>query len=576
MSKSIKGLTIEELKIKLHPCLNNYDINIHISGYINKSLKELISPYSLSLNFQSTFFKQLSKAVERATNDVCTPLKLTPHIKKVDIEDFNEYESKFQIEMHLGMPEYLCQFTLTKFIAEMNELAKEDALIELTFMNHSIDLFSVFTKPSLIAGSIEHNESALWSETIPEDIRRVVNEPIIARGSFFQILCIILVWALCINSDLIMKRFPCLFSENGFGLQNKLLSEYDEKDLTLSILENKLIELKKQDKIEEMKPVITEIEELFDVKNITLEEVEMIKNKLWEQIDWERSLAMEICRVIKVVWFAILGWILYFCFNFVYAVEFFMEQSREIRRNHKPNLFGILTALVSSAIIFIEFPFLKTAGVVFGCAVLIGFYYSSFLHSLFTTYKYYILYTITIFTAFHPINVYSTEELPLLLNWFFIFQYHAILSNIISNWVYNYVGLSQEYLIVRFCIDSLLLQMILIGSGVQWVTMVESFRYPIITVSTLLSVCLLIVARSSYVELETKSFGKISYLKKQLVVILHLASCVLGGYGLGINGLLSVGYVFSAFYIIQKVQDLYYKLNGNKQAAFNRDISSAN
>jgi hypothetical protein len=384
MSKSIEGLTIEEFKIKLHPCLNNYDINIHVSGNIKNSLKELISPYSLSLDFKGTFFKQLSKAVEKAINYTCTPLKLIPHIKKVDIEDFNESESKFQIEMHLGMPEYSCEFTLKKFIAEMNELAEEDAIVEFTFINTGIELFSIFTKPSLIIGSIERDESVLFTGTIIEGLRGEVNEPIITKGSVFQILCIILVWVLCVNPDLITKRFPYLFSEKGSGLETQY-SEYQAKALELSQLENKLTELKKQDKIEEMKPVLSKIEELLNVKNITLEEIERIKNELWQQVAWEDSSVMKICRVFKILLFGILGWVLYICFNFVYAVEFFLKQIREIR-NHKPNLFGILAALMSSAIVIEGFrrksdlgPYITTVGVVLGCVVVICFYYSSLL-----------------------------------------------------------------------------------------------------------------------------------------------------------------------------------------------------
>jgi hypothetical protein len=152
-----------------------------------------MSSYSLSLDFKGTFFKQLSKAVEKAIDYTCTPLKLTPHIKKVDIEDINESESKFQIEMHLGMPEYLCEFTLKKFIVEMNILAKEDAVVEFTVINISIELFSILTKPSLI----ERNESALWTDTIREDLRTEVDEPTKTRGPFSR-YCVLFLFGLCV------------------------------------------------------------------------------------------------------------------------------------------------------------------------------------------------------------------------------------------------------------------------------------------------------------------------------------------------------------------------------------------
>jgi hypothetical protein len=142
-----------------------------------------------------------------------------------------------------------------------------------------------------------------------------------------------------------------------------------------------------------------------------------------------------------------------------------------------------------------------------------------------------------------------------------MFQYHAILSNIISNWVYSYVGLSQKYIIERFCVDSFLLHVILIGCKILGIVMFKSFQNIIISMgSVLLSICLLIVSTYDYADIETERVGKITYFKKQLVVILHLVSCVLGGYGLGIDGLLKIGYLFSAIYIIQKVQDLYLNI----------------
>jgi hypothetical protein len=568
MSKNIEGLTIKEFKIKLHPCLNNYDINICVAGNIGIGLKEFISPYSLSLDFQGTFFKQLSQAVEKAINYTCTPLKLTPHIKKVDIEDFNEFESKFQIEMHLGMPEYLCEFTLKKFIAEMNELAEEDAVVEFTFINTNNELFSILTKPSLIIGSIERDESALFTDTIPEELRRECDEPTITKGSVFQILCIIFVWVLCINSDLVSKRFPCLFAMKGYGLEAQY-SEYHDKALELSLLDNKLMDLKKQDKTEEMKPVLSKIEELFNVKNITLEEFEWIKNKFWEQEAWENSSVKQICRVFKIVWFGIVGWVLYICFNFVYAVEFFLKQIKEVR-NHKPSLYGILAALVSSLIVFEGFshksdlgPYITTVGVVLGCILVICFYYSSLLQPLFNTYKHYILYIITLFAAFHPATAYSANKLPYLFIWFIIFQYLAILSNIISNWVYSYIGLSQKYIIERLCVDFFLLHVILIGCKILGIAVVKSFQNTVITMeSFLLSICLLIVSTYDYADIETEGVDKIMYFKKQLVVILHLVSCVLGEYRLGIYGLFNIGYLFSVIYIIQKIQDFYPKVTG--------------
>jgi hypothetical protein len=555
MSKNIEGLTIEEFKIKLHPCLNNYDINICVAGNIKNSLKELMSPYSPSLDFQGTFFKQLSKAIEKAINYTCTPLKLTPHIKKVDIEDFNESESKFQIEMHLGMPEYLCEFTLKKFFAEMNILAEEDAVVEFTFINTNNELFSILTKPSLIIGSIERNESALW---IPEDLMREVDEPI-TRGSFFQLVCIILVWVLCVNSDLIIERFPCLFSEEGFGLETQY-SEYHDEALELSLLENKLIELKKQDKIEEIKPVLTKIEELFNVNNVTLEEVKRIKNKIWEQVAWENSLAMKICRGFKIVWFGVLGWILYICYNFVNAVQISLKQITDIRNSKPIYICWILSALVSSAIVIEGFedktnigPYITTAGVALGCIAVFGFSYFNSLQSLFKSYKCYVIYTITLFTAFHPYTAaYIFDEIPFLFNWFIILQYQAILSNIIPSLIFNYVGLNQKFAAERSCIRYFVLHAILIVGKILGITISKYFQIPFIILGSIpLSVCLFDISHCDCVDIETKRFGRITYFKKQLVVILHFASCMLG-YGLGIEGLLGVGCLFFVFISFKK------------------------
>jgi hypothetical protein len=368
----------------------------------------------------------------------------------------------------------------------------------------------------------------------------------------------------CINSDLVSKRFPCLFSVKA-GLETQY-SEYQDKVLELSLLENELVELKKQGKKDEMKPIITKFEKLFSVKNITLEEVEWIKNEIWEQVAWENSSAMQVCRVFNIVWFGILGWVLYICFNFVYTVEIFLKQIREIR-NHKPNLYEILAALVSSAIVTGGFshksnlePYITTVGVILGCVVVIGFYYSSFLQPIFNTYKHYILYAITLFAAFHPAIARSANSLPFLFSWFIIFQYLAILSNIISNWIYSYVGLSQKYIIERLCVDFFLLHVIFIGAKILGIVIVKSFRNTIITMgSFLLSICLFIVSTYDYAEIETERVGKITYFKKQLILVLHLVSCMLGGYGLGIGGLFNVGFLFSVIYICQKIHDFYPK-----------------
>jgi hypothetical protein len=255
MSKSIEGLTIEEFKVKLNPGPYNYGINIFIIGNMKNCLKEVLNPASLSIDPHGKFFKQLPKMLERTIRWSTVPFHLKPHIKKVDIESVNETESKFLLEIHIGTPEYKRSFTHEDFMAQINELAKKDDVIELSFINSNAQLFSVYTKPSLILDSIERDESSLWTGHIPEDIRSEADILRIIRCLLFPFLFLTLVWVLCLSRDSVTSRVPALFSESTYGHTRSHYHITLSKALKFSKLEDTLVELQLQNKTEEMKPV---------------------------------------------------------------------------------------------------------------------------------------------------------------------------------------------------------------------------------------------------------------------------------------------------------------------------------
>jgi hypothetical protein len=105
-----------------------------------------------------------------------------------------------------------------------------------------------------------------------------------------------------------------------------------------------------------------------------------------------------------------------------------------------------------------------------------------------------------------------------------------------------------------------------VTSRILGITIIPSFQLPIIVIGCiLLSIGLLTVTSNYYGVVETDKLGQITYSQKQLVMMIHLLSCVLIGYGLGIAGLVNTGYVFSVLYLLELYIKLHLRKEWNKQ-----------
>jgi hypothetical protein len=348
--------------------------------------------------------------LERIIRSTNVPLQLNPHIKKVDIENINETESKFLLEIHIGTSEYKRSFTHEGFMDQINDLAKKDDVIELNFINTGKLLFSVYTKPSLIIGSIERDESALWNSHIPEDIRSEADILRIMRWLLFPVMFMTLVWVLCLSRDSVTSRVPALFSESTYGHAGSHYQITLRKALKFSKLEDTLVELQLENKTEEMKPVLEDIGELFDVKNITLDEVSRIRNHI-EQVDLETSVIQKFFGMFtltnSILLFAVMCLLVGIYSNFATFMYYFWMQIL----NPTFDLLEIFVHFLISMVVIEGFRFtsglgffITVVGVTMG--ILIGLGYSSFLHSPFKSYKHSAYYSFAILLKILPLAIY--------------------------------------------------------------------------------------------------------------------------------------------------------------------------
>jgi hypothetical protein len=463
-------------------------------------------------------------------------------------------------------------------------LAKKDDVIELSFINTGAELFSVYTKPSLILESIEHGESALWTGHIPEDIRNETDILRIIRWLLFPVLFMTLVWVLCLSSDTVTSRVPALFSVSTYGHARSHYQITLNNALKFSKLEDTLVKLQLQNKTEEMKPVLEDIGELFDVKNITFDEVSRIRNHI-EQVDLETSVIQKffgMFTLINFMWlFAIMCLLVGIYSNFEIFLNYIWMQIL----NPTFGLLEIFVYLFFSMVVIEGFRFtsglgffITVVGIIMGSTI--GYSYSRFLHSPFKPYKLNTYYTFTTFLKILPLAIYYEYTL---LSWLIVSHGYDISSKTILTWICNYIGFSQQYIAVKICINSFLLHVVFITFRILGITIITSLQLPIIVIGSIqLSIGLLTVTSNYYGDIETNKRGQITYIQKQLVMVIHLLSCALVGYGLGIAVLVNTSYVFSVLYVLELCvelrlredwKDCYLILNGNILVAFYLSVS---
>jgi hypothetical protein len=571
MSESIEGLNIGEFKIKLNPEeLNKNSINIFITGHMKNYLANIFHPNSLKLELYGKFFKQLPKAIERIIRWKKVPLQLSPYINKAVIENPFEAESKFQIEIHIGtlVSEYRSSFTYKDFVTQLKQLTKNDDIIEVTFQNTEIELFSVFTKPSLILSSIEYDVSALWTGPIPEDIRSEADFFRIIRWLFFPVLFLTLVWILCMNPNLVTSKVPALFSENIYGHARPYYQITQSKALKFSKLEGALIEFQKQNNTEEMRPVLDDIGELFRVENITLDEVRRIRNQIEHDEMETRALQrpLDLFTLANFMWlFAFMCFIISIYSNLGSLINFFRMQVL----NPTFNLLEILAYFVISMVVIEGFRFTSVLGFFITLTgVFLGIfyciYYSNFLHSPFKPYKHNAFFTFLLYIGVLPLAIYYESYL---LSWYLVTHCYTSFNNgTYLPWICNYIGFSQHYRAIMTCINSLMLHTIFIGSKILGITLIKAFQLPIIIVGCIcLSISLLYVTSYHYGDIWNYRCGRITYLKKQIAIVAHLVCCVLVGYSLGIAGLINTGCVFFILYVMLLYIELHLRKVWNKQ-----------
>jgi hypothetical protein len=561
MSKSIERLTVEEFKVKLNPGPNNCGINIFIIGNMKNCMREVLNPASLNIDPHGKLFKQLPKKLERTIRWTKVPLQLKPHIKKADIESINETESKFLLEVHIGTSEYKDSFTHEDFMTQINELAKKDDVIELSFNNATAELFSVYTKPSLILNSIGHDQSALWTGHIPEDIRSEADILRIMRWLLFPVLFMTLVWILCFSRDSVFSRVPALFSESTYGhARSQKQIELSDALSKFIKLDDTLVELQRQNQTEKMKPILESIGKIFDVKNITLDAVHIIRNKLEQNFKNEYTPEVRGNAYFNELSAAIC----YYAPSNRYLFKFYLFCVFFILAQILNRIFDPLEIngyILVSMIVIEGFRFssglgfyITLVGVTMGS--FIGPLYSCYLHSPFKLFKASAFNSFILILTILPLANYYESTL---LGWFIVFSC-IDMSRTMLILICNYIGFSQFYLAVRVCINSFLLHAMFIVFKILRITIITSFQPLFIVIGCiLLSIGLLIVTTDYYGEIETNKRGTITHSQKHLVMVIHLLSCHSVGYGLGIPGLVYTGYVFIILYVLLLCIELHLR-----------------
>jgi hypothetical protein len=561
MSKSIEGLTIELFKIKLSQGLYNCCVNILIIGKMKNCLKEVMNPTTLSLNPYGKFFKQLPKTIERVIRWGWVPLELDPFITKAQIESINETESRFRLEIEIS--QFKPSFTIEYFKDQINTLAKKDDVIELNFTNSRIELFSIYTKPSLMLDSIEYDESALWTGYIPEDIRSEADTLRILRWLLFPLLFIALIWVLSMNPDSVTSRVPALFSESTYGHAGPHYQITLSKALKFSKLEDSLVELQKQNKTEEIKPVLDNIGELFDVKNVTLNEVYRIKDQI-EQVNLETNVFQKFFGLFTLTNFMWLSVVMLLLVGVYLSYQYILIQVLDPTFD----LLEIFVYFLISMVVIEGFRFtsglgffITLVGVLLG--IFVGCGYSNFLHSPFRAGNHKVFYTFSILLKILPLAIYYESTL---LSWYIVFDYYYMSSHFFLILIWNYIGFNQQYNAVGMCIRSFSVHAMFITSKILGITIMKCFQLPItIAGCILLSIGLFAITSNYYGDIETNRYGRITYWQKQLAMVIHLLSCVLVGYGFGIAGLMNTGYVLFILYVLKLYIELHLRKDWNKQ-----------
>jgi hypothetical protein len=528
---------------------------------IKTCLKEVINPAFLSLNLYGKFFKQLPKGVERVIRWGWVPLELKPFITKAAIKSINETESRFQLEIEIS--QFRQSFTMEYFKSHIDILAKKDDVIEFAFINSSNELFSVYTKPTLMLDSIERDESALWTGHIPEDIRSEADTLRVIRWLLFPVLFITLIWVLSINPDSVTSRVPALFSESTYGHAVPHYQITLNKALKFSKLDDALVELQKQNKTEEINHILGDIGELFDVENITLNEVYRIRDQI-EKVDLETNVFQKFFGIFSLTNFIWLSVVMCFLVGIYFSFDYIMLQVLDPTFD----LLEILIHFLISMVVIEGFRFtsglgffITLGGVLLG--IFIGNGYSIFLHSPFRSLTHKVFYTFSILLKVLPLAIYYESTL---LSLYIVIDYCYMLSNFPLRWILNHTGSSQQYNAVGICIRSFLIHAVFITSKILGITIIKSFQMPIIVVGCIiLSIGLFTATSYHYGDIETNKYGRITYWQKQFAMVIHLLSCVLVGYGFGITGLVNTGYVLFILYVLKLYIELHLRKDWNKQ-----------
>jgi hypothetical protein len=590
MSNDTNGLSIDEFKVNLYHNQSNGGAVITISGTMKRrgqpDLKNLI------LKANGKFWNLLSRDTKSNINKYM-PLRLAQYNKKVEIVGTDDTRSRFTIELHIGTGENgQSSISHNTIIEELDKLiGSGDDVIELVFCEQQGgNVFKINTKPSLIKASIGYYDNALLNIPAGQGARIIYEElPGAERWFLYPALFLILCWVLAINHDFVTSRVPVVFTT----AQDKVayysrLPPYPKtlsKAWDISRIEYSILELEKQNKTEGIKPLLDEIGMLLDAKDVTLEEIHRIRHRI-EQVESEKSFAQRVYGMFTFVNFMWMLAILGITVTIVPCIFLllgplqgaFMLLGTIIWEGiivpfHYLGIWELCAYIITSMFLIEGFRFNIESGFYIsltGMALAVPAYsYSFALHSTYSFEDIKFISTFWFSTCLLPLAVYYESSL---LIWIIVMGYYSCIGfSFICTGLCYYIGFENKDAMARVCINSLILQILFIGSKILGITIpaVKLVQTPIITFSCiLLSLALLIVSNVYYGDIELRSGKKLTYGDKQLLMILNLIICIAVGSVYGIGGLANTGYVFFVLYIIEKYVETHIVCQWNLWGLF--------
>jgi hypothetical protein len=306
------NMSIQSVKFSLANNSDDNGILLEINGKI--PLKFIHNLPYLRLQIYGKFWDAVPSGIDKIVKWSYLPLNLHPHNTDYTSKRLSDEIFEFTLNLELGtkinntfgIKHSTIKDGLNKIITKHN-----DPIIELNFLTYNKEeVFSIFTKSSLILSSINTGINGIYDGPIPEDIRAESKTFRIMRWLLYPIVFTIMIWYTIYNKDEVLPKLPkLLVSKEDDRSYRRVLKAYPDtllKTWDISRMEYELSILEKENPLNNIvvEQVLNNAAKILDIPSITAEEMHQIHSVLVEESD-KMSLGQRIrgfFTFINLVW----------------------------------------------------------------------------------------------------------------------------------------------------------------------------------------------------------------------------------------------------------------------------------